>query len=165
MILEFITLHLLTVFLFMSSIRLKFFNQKPYYACICIVTLSMDLAMGISAQHVLHSIVPKWYTEHDLVCVHISVSGWEFGCGIQLMETRYVKQTKEVPPLPKNWTSVSFSSITKSLFCRHLWLEWHMWIILSECFLLLEGSRGLLQPGEIDAEVMEKCWPEALGLL
>ena len=38
-------------------------------------TLSMDLAMGISAQHVLHSIIPKWYTEHDLVCVHISVFG------------------------------------------------------------------------------------------
>lgn len=35
MILAFITLHL-TDFLFTSSTRLKFFNQKPYYACICI---------------------------------------------------------------------------------------------------------------------------------
>ena len=38
-------------------------------------TLSMELAMGISAQHVLHSIIPKWYTEHDLARVHISVFG------------------------------------------------------------------------------------------
>ena len=41
-------------------------------------TLSMELAMGISAQHVLHSIIAKWYTEHDLVHVHIWVCGWEF---------------------------------------------------------------------------------------
>ena len=38
-------------------------------------TLSMELAMRINAQHVLHFIIPKWYTEHGLVCVHISVFG------------------------------------------------------------------------------------------